>query len=145
LREVIDSYPRQVRVVFKQMPLSIHPNAFKAAQASLCAARQGKFWEYHDLLFSSTDMSGGSLLEYAARTGLPATEFAACLDSDESRAAVLRDMQEARRANVQGTPTFIINGKLLRGVTTLENFKSAIDSELKQRAQSPASKPTGGG
>lgn len=145
MRQVVESYPRQVRIVFKQMPLAIHPNAFKAAQASVCAARQGKFWEYHDRLFKATDMSGGSLLNYAAETGLSTTEFAACLDSGESRAAVLKDMQEARRANIQGTPTFIINGKLLNGITSFENFKTAIDNELKQRAQSPASKPTGGG
>ncbi len=144
LREVIESYPQQVRVVFKQMPLAIHPNAFKAAQASLCASRQGKFWEYHDRLFNSTGITGGSLFEYAAETGLSTTAFRACLDSDETRAQVLKDMQEARRANVQGTPTFIINGKLLRGATSLENFKSAIDEELKRRAQGPASRPTGG-
>ncbi|HKY04287.1 MAG TPA: thioredoxin domain-containing protein [Blastocatellia bacterium] len=145
LREVIESYPQQVRVVFKQMPLPIHPNALKAAEASLCALRQGKFWEYHDRLFNSTDISGGNLLRYAAETGLSTTLFRACLDSSETRETVLKDMQEARRANVQGTPTFIINGRLLRGVTSLENFKSAIDDELKRRAQSRGSRPTGGG
>lgn len=126
-RSLVRSYGSDVRFVFKHMPLTIHPDAFKAAQASVCADRQGKFWEYHDLLFASSELSETALKKYAADLGLKANEFNACLDSESSAAAVRTDMQEALRAEVQGTPTFFVNGIVLRGIKTLQEFRDLID------------------
>jgi predicted DsbA family dithiol-disulfide isomerase len=121
------SYGSNVRLVFKQMPLPIHPDAFKAAQASVCADEQGKFWEYHDTLFDSTDLSEQALNNHASDLGLKADEFKICLASEASAAVVRRDL-----ANVQGTPTFFINGRLVRGMKSFEDFSSLIHRALTQ-------------
>ena len=140
LKPVIEGYGSDVRLVFKQMPLSIHPDAFKAAQASVCAGEQGKFWEFHDVLFSSGDLSEQALKKYALNLGLKMHEFSTCLSSEASAAIVRRDMQEAMRADVQGTPTFFVNGRIVRGIRSLEDFKHLIDQAL-QREHKEA-KPT---
>lgn len=133
LKPLMQSYGAEVRFVFKQMPLSIHADAFKAAQASVCAGEQGRFWEYHDILFGSSDLSVPALQKYASDLGLKSNEFNACLNSEASATAVRKDMQEARQADVQGTPTFFVNGRIIRGMKNLEDFKTLIDQTLKQR------------
>lgn len=132
LKGLIQNYGSDVRWVFKQMPLPIHADAFKAAQASVCASEQGKFWEYHDILFNSSDLSELAINKYASNLGLKPDEFKACLASDASAAIVRRDMQQAARADVQGTPTFFVNGRLIRGMKSLEDFRSVIDRALDQ-------------
>jgi len=132
LKPLIEGYGSNIRLVFKQMPLSIHPDAFKAAQASVCAAEQGKFWEFHDVLFSSGDLSEEALKKYALNLGLKMNEFNTCLSSETSAAVVRRDMQEAMRADVQGTPTFFVNGRIMRGIRNVEDFKTVIDQALQQ-------------
>jgi protein-disulfide isomerase len=132
LKPVIEGYGSNIRLVFKQMPLPIHPEAFKTAQASVCAAEQGKFWEFHDILFSSGDLSEQALKKYALSLGLTMNEFNTCLGSETSAAVVRRDMQEAMRADVQGTPTFFVNGRIVRGIRNVEDFKNVIDQALQQ-------------
>jgi protein-disulfide isomerase len=129
----MQSHGSDVRFVFKQMPLPIHPDAFKAAQASVCADEQGKFWEYHDILFSANDLSEQALKKYAVDLGLKTDEFNTCLVSEASATGVRRDMQEARQFDVQGTPTFFVNGRLIRGLKSLEDFRNVIDQALKSR------------
>ena len=133
LKTVIQRYGPNVRLVFKQMPLPIHPDAFRAAQASVCAGEQGKFWEYHDILFSSGELNEQALKKHASTLGLRAADFNACLNSPNSAAAVRRDMQEAVRADVQGTPTFFVNGRIIRGMKRLEDLQSVIDQALRQK------------
>ena len=135
LKHLIESYGSNVRLVFKHMPLPIHPEAFRAAQASVCAGEQGKFWEFHDLLFSSGELSEQSLKKYALNLGLRTIEFNTCLDSDTSAAIVRRDMQEAKRADVQGTPTFFVNGRIVRGIRNLEEFRKVIDQALHEQIE----------
>jgi protein-disulfide isomerase len=132
VKRVLETYGSSVRLVFKQMPLSIHPDAFKAAQASVCANEQERFWEFHDLLFGSNDLSIDSLKKYAVSLHLRMNDFESCLNSEGSAAAVRRDMQEAIRADVQGTPTFFVNGRILRGMRTAEDLKNLIDLALRQ-------------
>jgi protein-disulfide isomerase len=127
---VIRAYGERVRVVFKHLPLPMHAEAFKAAQAAVCADRQGKFWEYHDRLFNSTDLTAGSLKKQAADLGLNGDEFQSCLETESSRAVVVRDLQQARQADIQGTPTFVINGRVLRGAKGIDDFRKAIDEML---------------
>ncbi|MEN3335359.1 MAG: hypothetical protein V7641_4724 [Blastocatellia bacterium] len=142
LKPLMQSYGSDVRFVFKQMPLPIHPDAFKAAQASVCAGEQGEFWEYHDILFSADDLSEQALKKYASDLGLPSDEFNSCLASEASATVVRRNMQEARQADVQGTPTFFVNGKIIRGLKSLEDFKNVIDHTLKSRQQELKRAPT---
>lgn len=141
LKSLMQVYGSSVKWVFKQLPLPIHPDAFKAAQASVCASEQGKFWEYHDTLFSSSDLSEQALNKYAVDLGLRTDVFKACLASENSAAVIRRDIQQAALAEVQGTPTFFINGRLVRGMKNLEDFMSLIDRALTQsrREVKPAS------
>lgn len=132
LKSVIQSYGSKVKLVFKQMPLPIHPEAFKAAQASVCASEQGKFWEYHDILFSSGELSDQALKKHASELGLRANEFNTCLNSETSAGIVRRDMQQAMQADVQGTPTFFVNGRIMRGTKSVEDFKNVIERALQQ-------------
>lgn len=132
LKQVLQSYGESVKLVFKHTPLPIHADAFKAALAAVCADKQGKFWEYHDRLFNSNVLSTDALRKEAAELGIEMNEFNACLDSEASRAAVLKDMKEAKQADIQGTPSFVISGSVLRGARSFEDFKSVIDQELKK-------------
>lgn len=132
VKEVLKSYGDKVRLIFKHLPLPIHPEAFKAAQASVCAGAQGKFWEYHDGLFGSDNLTGEALTRLAANLGLDTKEFSACLDSETSRAVVAKDIRESRKADIQATPTFIVNGKLLKGARGREDFKKMIDEEIER-------------
>ncbi|MFL6277789.1 MAG: thioredoxin domain-containing protein [Blastocatellia bacterium] len=145
LKQVLQSYGENVRLIFKHTPLPIHAEAFKAAQAAACAAEQGAFWEYHDRLFGSGDLSPETLRKYAIEARLEMKAFNLCLDSEASRVAVLKDMQEARQADVQGTPTFVINGRvLIRGVKGPDEFKKIIDQEI-ERARATKAKVAAGG
>ncbi len=124
-------YPGKVRLVFKDLPLPFHEGALPAAEAARCAGEHGRFWEYHDLLFvAQPAFSKTDLLGYAARLGLPAESFAACLESGRHREAVRADLVEAQAAGVRGTPTFFVNGKRLVGAQPLAAFRAAIQEAL---------------
>ncbi len=131
LEQLLASEPG-VRLIFKHLPLAIHPQAFRAAQAAVCAAEQGRFWPYHDRLFDAADLSEAALQRHASEMGLNHRAFADCLQSENSRAAVLKDMEEAQQLNIQGTPTFVINGRLVTGAKDLAGFKQLIE-ELRKK------------
>ena len=128
----------QVNLIYKQFPLtSIHPYAQKAAEASLCASDQGKFWEYHDLLFANQQtLDETSLKSYAQQLGLDSATFDACLDGDEKASEVSKESQQAVKAGGQGTPYFVvINTKnkkteAVSGAVPFSEFESAINSLL---------------
>ena len=130
LRDLLKSYAGDVTLVYKHRPLEIHSDAFAAAQAAFCAHQQEAFWTYHDALFASDDLSAASLRKLAADNKLDLKRFDACIASDRSRQAVQDDLDEARRLGINSTPTFVINGRVVRGALTLEEFKTAIDKEL---------------
>lgn len=131
LRQVLQSYGNNLRLLFKHLPLDIHPQAFTAARAAFCAGEQGSFWPYHDGLFAAESLSAETLTHTATGIGLDLSKFKDCLTSEASRAAVLKDVQEARRLGINGTPAYIINGQLHRGSLGFEEFKSIIERELK--------------
>jgi len=135
LKQVHDTYPDDVRIVFQQFPLSIHPNARKAAEASLCARDQGKFWEMHDQMYENQkSLSVDGLKNLASQIdGLDVAAFNACLDDGRQAAAVEQDVQDGARLGVGGTPAFFINGRVISGVPTLESLTAIIDEELARR------------
>jgi protein-disulfide isomerase len=142
LKQLLPSYGDRVRLIYKHFPLPNHQHAFQAAQAAVCAGEQGKFWEYHDLLFErSGELSATNLSSYAGELGLNVSHFTACLDSESSRAAVSKDIEEIRQVGLSSTPTFIINGRVLTGARNLDEFKSAIEQELKQEEKPAKSTP----
>ena len=131
LREV---YGDRVRIVWKDFPLtSIHPQAFKAAEAGQCAREQGKFWEYHDRLFANQQaLEAEFLKKYAADTGLDAAKFAACLDSAKYAERVQGQMTVGMALGVSSTPSVFVNGRLLSGAQPYEVFTAVIEDELER-------------
>jgi protein-disulfide isomerase len=132
LTQVMGRYPTQVKLAFRDFPIqNIHPHAQKAAEAAHCAAEQGKFWEYHDLLFEKQEaIPSANHLDYAKTLGLEVESFQACIDGRRYKEKVERNYADGVKAGVSGTPAFFINGRLLSGAQPLEAFKTVIDEEL---------------
>jgi len=111
LNELLRAQEGQVRVVFRNYPLSGHPRAMPAARAAVAAGAQGKFWEMADLLFEHQhQLEDEDLERYAEQLGLDMERFRADLRSPETQARIDRDRQEGERLDLQGTPTFFVNG-----------------------------------
>lgn len=133
---VLDAFPRDVRLIFKQFPLEEHSKAALAAEAALAAHAQGKFWQMHDKMFAQPGaISKAKLDEWAKEIGLDVTRFSAELNSSKYRKKVSQEVQEGVGAGVQGTPTFFINGRHYRGTMELAQLKPIIEEELKKPMQ----------
>jgi len=133
--QVLAAYPTDVRFVYKQFPLEqIHPNAMNAAKASIAARNQGKFWEMHDELFKiSRNLTMDEIRKKAELLSLDMKKFDADFASPETEKIVRDDLELGRTVDVQGTPTFFINGKrVLSTDRSLEGMKSMVDNALKQ-------------
>ncbi len=139
LKQVRDTYGDKVRLVFKQFPLTnIHPQAQKAAEASLCAHDQGKFWELHDAMFGDQQKLAVADLETKAKDlGLDAAAFKTCLESGSKADAVAEDARQGSIAGVSGTPAMFVNGQLVSGAVPYEQLSATIDQELKRRGAAP--------
>lgn len=127
-----DEYGDRVHFIFRDLPLTnIHPAAALAAQAGGCAQEQGRFWEYHDLLYSNQEtLSEATITDYAGDAGLDISQFNECLTSNEKMVDVLLDMQDAERQGVRSTPSFVINGLMVAGAQPYELFAALIDQAL---------------
>lgn len=132
LNEVLSRYDGKVKHVFRDFPLdNLHPQARAAAEAANCAGDQGKFWEYHDLLFAQAPKaSPDDLKGYARTVGLNTEKFDNCVFQGTHHDAVQRDIDEATRVGMTGTPGFFINGRFLNGAQPIEKFVQIIDEEL---------------
>jgi protein-disulfide isomerase len=132
VKELLSKYPGKVRLAYRDFPLSeIHPAALIAAEASRCAAEQGKFWQYHDRLFETQNqLDRASLGKNAEELGLDRSQFDDCMNSGKFRAQIGRDFQDGTRAGVTGTPAFFINGVALTGALPLAAFEKAVEEEL---------------
>jgi protein-disulfide isomerase len=131
LDKLVKEYPDKVRVFFRQNPLPFHDKAPLAAEAALAAAAQGKFWKMHDELFGNQQALDRPALEkYADKIGLDMPKFKHALDNHTYKAAVDKDLAEAKELGVQGTPNFFINGRPLRGAVPYEQFKSVVEDEI---------------
>jgi protein-disulfide isomerase len=111
----------KVRFVFKQFPLQNHPHSYVAAQAALCAEEQGRFWEYHDILYAHQDaLTREDLESYAPAAGLNATKFQSCMSLPASRVDAERLL--GQQMGVTGTPTFFFDGRKVVGALSTEEF-----------------------
>lgn len=128
IKAMREEFGDSVRFVYRDFPLtSIHPNAQKAAEAGQCAHAQGKFWEYHDLLFKNqTKLAVDDLKTYASTLGVNTIQFNTCLDTGEYADEVQQDFEDGVRAGVSGTPTFFFNGNPVKGVLTQNAFVQII-------------------
>jgi protein-disulfide isomerase len=150
-RHVRDTFPQldkeyiqtgKLKYVFRDLPLeSIHKNAFKAAEASHCAGEQNKYWEMHDRLFANQNaLEEPMLAAHALAVGVDAKKFQACMESGKYSAAIRKDMAEANKYGISGTPTSVIGYtqpndpktikvvKVIRGAQKIAAFKEALDS-----------------
>ena len=132
LKQVLESYGDQVRLVFKHLPLEGHRNSLPAARAAYCAAEQDRFWQFHDALFAAPELSPAVFTQIAGELGLGLPKFQACVTSEQSRAGVVKDIETARLFGVESTPSFIVNGKLIRGALSFADFQKLIEQEIKQ-------------
>jgi protein-disulfide isomerase len=131
VEQVLSTYGDRIHFVYRHFPLPNHPNARPAAEASQCAAEQGKFWPYHDRLFANPARLGAAdLKQHAVELGLDASKFNACVDARKYKAQVDADTQAGQEAGVNGTPAFFVNGRMLSGAQPFEAFKRIIDDEL---------------
>jgi protein-disulfide isomerase len=135
LKRLKEAYGDRIRIVWKDFPLTeIHPEAFKAAEAGNCAHEQGKFWEFHDVMFGNQQaLQPESLKKYAADLGLNVTTFATCLDTAKHNDRVQAQMGVGNSLGVTSTPATFVNGRLVTGAQPYEVFAAIIDDEL-QRA-----------
>jgi protein-disulfide isomerase len=132
VQQVMETYGDEVRLVYRQFPLSsIHPQAYDAALASLCAHEQGKFWEMHDAMFANQHELGRDRLKSTARDlGLDGQEFDQCLNLDEYAEEVRADVRAGQSVGVEGTPATFINGRFVSGAKSFEEVAEIIDEEL---------------
>ena len=131
LTQIREQYPKDVKIVFKHLPLRIHPQAPGAHHAAEAAHRQGKFWQMHDKIFSNqNDLAPETLVAYAQQVGLDVDAFKKDVASDGVKKRVDADLREAQKLGVSGTPAFFINGKYMAGAQPFEAFKQRIDEEL---------------
>ena len=132
VRQIRAKYANQIRFVFRQFPLThIHAFSEKMAEASECAAEQGKFWEMMDKIYSrQTDLTMEGLVRDAAEVGLDQNSFNQCMSSGAEAARVKRDHDDGVALGVGGTPTIFIDGRALPGIPDFDELSKAIDQEL---------------
>jgi protein-disulfide isomerase len=147
LKQILPRYQKDVQVRFHHFPLdaacnpavkhSVHQYACLAAMAAECAGAQGRFWEYHDVLFDNQSrLDRDSLLAYAERLGLDRAAFLACLDSEAPRQAIARDVADGMRLGIESTPTIYLNGRTITGMPRADALGYAIQLErAKQRGE----------
>jgi protein-disulfide isomerase len=132
LKEILKQYDQKVRLVFRQFPLtSIHADAQRAAEASLCAGAQNRFWEMHDLLFENQkNLKENDIKDRAKKLGLNMDAFNSCLASNRYSKQVREDARVGSSAGTDGTPTLFINGRHLTGGRSYPEVAAIIDEEL---------------
>jgi protein-disulfide isomerase len=128
---LLAAYPGKIRVVYRHLPLtSIHPDAFAAAEAAMCAGDQDAYWPYHEKLFSSDSLGIQTYVQYAQDLSLDVEAFQTCLAESKFKDAIQADSDFAVDLGVRSTPTFFVNGLAIVGAQPLEVFKQVIDKEL---------------
>jgi protein-disulfide isomerase len=135
LKKVLLKYPEAVRLIYRDFPLSeLHPEAISAAEAASCAAIQGKFWSYHDALFSNQDALNTTIYDSIAQSlSLDLEKFKRCREGHLTLAKIQEDFAAGVAAGVEGTPTFFVNGHAVAGVLTLEVWDKIIVATMKEK------------
>lgn len=131
----------KVRWIFINLPLtSLHANAVAAAEFAMCAAREGKFWPAHDILYRRQDVwkdlknPAAFLLSLADSLKLPKPKITACLDKSETREEVRRDAEGAAKTGASSTPTFYVEGGMMAGAWPMEVWRPILDSVYKVKS-----------
>lgn len=135
LQQILQTYPNDVRIAYKHMPLDFHAKAPEAHAAAESAHQQGKFWEMYAKIFENqAELSSEKYETYAAELGLDVARFKEDMASIDVKQRIEADKAEVQKLGVMGTPAFFINGRYLSGAQPFENFKAMIDAELGRKA-----------
>ncbi len=129
LAQLLAKNPQTVKLVFKNMPLNFHKMAMPSARAAFAAREQGKFWEFHDRLFAEPKLSKEVIDKIALDLKLDIPKFEKDMASPQVQASINKDLMDAEKAGVTGTPTVFINGRIPQQ-RSLEGFQAIIDDEL---------------
>ena len=129
-----------VRLVFRDFPQKLHPEAMVAAIAADCAADQGRYWEFHDKVFREQDRRGrevvrfkvADLKRWGADIGLDSAVFNECIDAERHNDEVSKDYADGAGVGINGTPVFFVNGRVLVGAQPFSNFQKVIEEELRR-------------
>jgi protein-disulfide isomerase len=133
LQQIEETYKDDVRIVWRNEPLPMHPNALPAAKAAMAAGRQGKFWQMHDLMFAhQSDLSEAKYEEWAKKLGLNVARWKRDVESPEIASAIEKDQSYGQKVGADGTPTFFINGKIIAGALPFESFKPILDEQIEK-------------
>jgi len=131
VRKIRDAYENRIRWVFKDFPLEAHEGADTAAAAAHCAGEQGKFWQYQDMVFDGEENPNVEKLEkYAESLDLDMKRFNQCLEGEEYADQIQNDIKDGRNAGISAIPTFIVNGRMLSGALSFDDFRKNIEAEL---------------
>lgn len=136
VKQLLTEYDGKINFVFRNFPLSLHPNAQKAAQAAEAAAAQGKFWEMHDKLYENqTSWSGvgdpqDMFVDYAGGLGLDKERFKKEINENKYTGVINADASDGDKLGVDSTPTFFLNGSKITGVPTYADLKAQVDKNL---------------
>lgn len=122
--------PEKVKLVFKHLPLRMHELAEPAAMAAIAAQNQGKFWQFHDALFAQEKLTKESIEAAAVATGLDMEQFKKDLADPITKQRMFKDMADAQKAGISGTPTLFINGQRVKN-RSLPAMQAIIDQKLK--------------
>jgi len=135
-KQIVDTYGKDVRIVWKDQPLPFHPNAMPAAIAARAAGEQGKFWEMHDKMFAAQkELSAANYEKWAKELGLDMDKFNAALKDPAIKARVEADAKYGSQVGADGTPTWYINGREIGGALPFDAVKPIIDEEIKKATE----------
>ncbi len=123
-------YKGKIAFAYKDFPLPMHSHAAKASEAAHCAGAQGKYWEYHDMLYATKQLEVPQLKESARALKMDGAAFDKCLDSGAKIEAVRTHAVEGQGLALDGTPSFFINGRFFKGALTYEQLKAIVEEEL---------------
>ncbi len=138
VKELLARYPTQIRFVYRHFPLEMHNRARPAAEAAVCAGNQGRFWEYHEKVFTGSGFEEADLERYAKEVGVDVAAFQACRKDGSAKGSVDKDFADGQAVGVTGTPAFFINGIQLSGARPVEVFVKIIEQELKEKGVAAA-------
>ena len=131
IRELLSKYEGKVRLVWKDFPLPNHQRAVPAAVAARCAGDQGKFWDYHDVLFANQQaLTAADLRRHARAAGINLVRFDECIGTGQHEDAVAAVVAEGQDHLVEVTPTFLVNGRVIQGAVPLYEMAAIVDEEL---------------
>ncbi|MBI5872332.1 thioredoxin domain-containing protein [archaeon] len=133
VEEVFNQFKDKIKLEYRHFPLPAHNFAEKAAEAAVCSADFGKFWQYHDALFQAKgQLDNQSLIRMAKNIGIDEKQFSNCLFSEKKKAIIEQDKKEGTEKGVNGTPTFFVNGEKVEG-TFLSEILASLKKKIEQK------------